>query len=594
VFPRVSGNFDFAAGLGFRLAFLLSLAILPIGLISLTQTLSLSREAERAVELSLLGRTAAAAAGERALLQAALGTADALGPAVLELIDDPEACHTLMHNFVQRSATYVYAGFTRMDGISDCNSGGEEISLRDSPVYLKFQRLRGTLMAANIQGPVSKRSVVVVVQPLYRGRDLLGYVSVSLTHDLLLSTHAARLGVEGANIVTFDSTGEILSSYDAAQEEVRRLLPSGPVLDRLLSGTQSLTHAPSADGRERIFATVPIVPGLAQAIGIFTPEDSGVSGLGAARVGAILLPLALWAVSLAVAYFAVYRLVLRPIRELRGQMRRFAVGDRSHLPRVMSEAPAEIADVSRTFHNMARILVRDEHQLEEAVAEKTVLLKEVHHRVKNNLQLIASIINMQSRVIDDPDAKRVLRSVQDRVSSLASIYRNLYQAEHLDYVEADQLVADIVDQMTAAISGPLDRAQVQTEIGKLTLLPDQAVPLTLLATEALTNALKYAGPPAEGQPVWVRVILRPEDGGNVLLEIANSVGRDRHDSEGTGLGSQLIEAFAMQLDADLEVHSEPDMHCVRVRFLAETPRMPQEEDRRPVVLTSAARGGAQH
>ncbi|WP_330449372.1 sensor histidine kinase [Paracoccus marcusii] len=63
---------------------------------------------------------------------------------------------------------------------------------------------------------------------------------------------------------------------------------------------------------------------------------------------------------------------------------------------------------------MARILIRDEEAMEQAVAEKTVLLKEVHHRVKNNLQLIASIINMQSRLIDDRDAKRVLRSVQDR------------------------------------------------------------------------------------------------------------------------------------------------------------------------------------
>ena len=69
-----------------------------------------------------------------------------------------------------------------------------------------------------------------------------------------------------------------------------------------------------------------------------------------------------------------------------------------------------------------------------------MLLKEVHHRVKNNLQLIASIINMQIRVIDHDDAKRVLRSVQDRVASLATIYRNLYQAEHLDSVQADLLI----------------------------------------------------------------------------------------------------------------------------------------------------------
>lgn len=591
-----SDKLDFASGLGFRLAFLLSLAILPIGLISLAQTLSLSREAERAVELSLIGRTSAAAAGERALLQGALGTADALGPATLRLMDDPGRCHALMMNFVERSASYVYAGFADLSGVSRCNSSGETVDLRESPVYQKFMRVRGTMMAANTAGPVSRQSVVVVVQPLYRETELLGYVAVSLTQDLLISTHAARVGADAATVVSFDSTGDVLSSFDLRGEQVARLLPRPAVLAKLLEGSEALLRAASVDGRKRIYAAVPIVPGLAQAVGIFTPEDSGVSGLIAARVGAILLPLALWAASLAVAYFAVYRLVLRPIRELRGQMRRFAVGDRTELPRVMAEAPAEIADVSRTFHNMARILIRDEHQLEEAVAEKTVLLKEVHHRVKNNLQLIASIINMQGRMIDDPDAKRVLRSVQDRVASLAAIYRNLYQAEHLDSVDADQLLADIADKMTAAADGGIDRMNVTTDISRLTLLPDQAVPLTLLATEAITNALKYATSPAGSDKAWVRISLRKEDGGVAVLEVANSIGGPPRDSQGTGLGSQLIEAFAMQLDTEAEIIQEPDEHVVRLRFHVERAYepAPEPEADRPVVLTSAARGGATH
>lgn len=591
---RLSDRFEFASGLGFRLAFLLSLAILPIGLISLAQTLSLSREAERAVELSLIGRTNAAAAGERALLQGALGTADALGPATLRLMDDPARCHALMMNFVERSASYVYAGFTRMDGTSTCNSSGSEISNAESPVYQKFMHVRGTMMAANALGTVSRRSVVVVVQPLYRETELMGYVAVSVTHDLLISTHAAQLGADAATLVSFDSTGDVLSAFDINDGSVADLLPAPDILRKLLDGGQTLIRAPSLDGRPRIYASVPIVQGLAQAVGIFTPEDSGVSDLISARVGAILLPLALWAASLAVAYFAVYRLVLRPIRELRGQMRRFAVGDRSELPRVMTEAPAEIADVSRTFHNMARILIRDEHQMEEAVAEKTVLLKEVHHRVKNNLQLIASIINMQGRMIDDPDAKRVLRSVQDRVASLASIYRNLYQAEHLDSVDADQLLADIADKMTAAADGGIDRMNVSTDISKVTLLPDQAVPLTLLATEAITNAMKYASSPVGSDKPWVRIVLHREDNDMALLEVANSVGGAAAESQGTGLGTQLIEAFAMQLDTEAEIIQEADQHIVRLRFHVERAHEPESDGERPVVLTSAARSGARH
>ena len=304
--------------------------------------------------------------------------------------------------------------------------------------------------------------------------------------------------------------------------------------------------------------------------------------------------MALWLVSLAVAYFAVFRMVLRHISVLRSQMRRFAIGNRSEPPPVLTDAPTEICDVSQTFHNMARILIRDEEAMEEAVAEKTVLLKEVHHRVKNNLQLIASIINMQSRVIDDPDAKRVLRSVQDRVAALATIYRNLYQAEHLDAVEAGRLIQDIVNQMVSASMEPGSGLRIETQIETLVLLPDQAVPLSLLATEAFTNALKYAGKPPGAERAWVRVQLHRDEDGCAVMTIENSLGRPLNELEGTGLGSQLIEAFAMQLDTDTEVTTEGNIFRLHLRFRPDTRHNLREPEPRRVVLTSAAREGSRH
>nr|WP_229582683.1 sensor histidine kinase [Paracoccus sp. S-4012] len=576
------------------MGFLLSLAILPIGLISLVQTLNLSREAARSGELALLGRTAAAAAGERALIQGALGTADALGPAVLETIADPAACSSMMRNFVSRNASYVYAGFTGLDGLSRCNSSGEMADLRDSKGYPKFMADPSTFIVANQNGSVTGRSVVVVGQPLYRESELLGYVAVSITHDLLRSTHASDFSVSNSNILTFGSRGEVISAYAPSGVDIEDLLPRDVPLTALAAGQEFTFHDAAADGADRIFAVVPIVPGLAFALGSFTRADTGAAGLTAARVGAVAMPLLLWLVSIGVAYLAVFRLVLRHVRELRGQMRRFAVGDRSNLPRVIHEAPAELRDVSQTFHNMARILVRDEAQLEDAVAEKTVLLKEVHHRVKNNLQLIASIINMQSRLLDDPEARRVLRSVQDRVSSLASIYRNLYQAEHLDAVEADRLISDIVAQMTAATRGLHGRMRIETDIRPLTLLPDQAVPLSLLATEALTNALKYAGPaPGEERP-WVRIVLRPDPPGHAVLEISNSIDASEGNPAGTGLGSQLIDAFSMQLDSAAETEACEDAYHLRLRFAVEQHAAREPDAERAVVLTSAARAGATH
>ncbi|MDO5643040.1 MAG: sensor histidine kinase, partial [Paracoccus sp. (in: a-proteobacteria)] len=219
--------------------------------------------------------------------------------------------------------------------------------------------------------------------------------------------------------------------------------------------------------------------------------------------------------------------------------------------------------------------------------------KEVHHRVKNNLQLIASIISMQGRVIEDDDAKRVLRSVQDRVAAVASIYKNLYQAEHLDSVQADRLMSEIINQMTRATVSPDRHIDIHTELAPLILQPDQAVPLTLLTTEAFTNALKYAGTPPGAERPWVRVHLTRESDETARLTVANSIGAEIPNMEGTGLGNQLIEAFAMQLETRAVITTTDHDFTISMVFHTDEIRPLPEEDR-TVVLTSAAREGARH
>ncbi|RJE80968.1 sensor histidine kinase [Paracoccus sp. JM45] len=593
---RITDRLEFTRRLGFRLGALLSVAILPIGLISLVQNLHLSQEAERSAEIALLGRTASAASGERALLQSALGSADALGPAVLETMDRPEQCAELLRNFVQRSGTYSHAGFVPVNGFMQCSSDPDALEgfdLANNNVYKEFLASPSTWVTSVRRGAVTGKAVVVVMQPLYRDRELLGYVSLSLTQELLRSTHSMNFGTEGARIMTFNSRGTVLNGDDIAAEDTNDLLPRDQDLVSLLDKGEATFRATSNGNETRVFTVVPVIPGLVYALGSWSPQTAGVGVFQLSRFGAVLLPAALWIVSLAVAYFAVFRLVLRHITVLRGQMRRFAIGNRESAPPVLQDAPTEIADVSQTFHNMARILIRDEEAMEKAVAEKTVLLKEVHHRVKNNLQLIASIINMQSRLIDDPDAKRVLRSVQDRVAALATIYRNLYQAEQLDAVNADSLITDIISQLANVSQDSGRNLKVTADIQPLTMLPDQAVPLTLLATEAFTNALKYAGRGPDGEGAWVKVSLTSPKPGIGVLEIANSLG-DGAAERGTGLGSQLIEAFSMQLEGNVETQHLEDRYSLSMSFKLAQGSHPHAGETRKVVLTSAARAGSRH
>ncbi|MBW7055338.1 sensor histidine kinase [Paracoccus bogoriensis] len=592
---RITERLDFTRRLGFRLGALLSIAILPIGLISLLQNLHLSREAERNAELALLSRTASAAAGERVLLQSAMRSAEALGPAVLDTLDQPRRCSELMGNFVQRSAIYVAAAFIPADGMARCMSDADHVPPMDLGALISGMVERPMTHVISLrEGPISGQPAVGVFQPLFDGSRFLGYTALSISQDLLRSTHLSDGLTEGAHVVSFNIQGELLTSDSVLGTTAASILPRGLDLAALARQAETSFRALSEGGERRVFTVVPVVPDQVYALGSWTPRMAGFGVFQLSRVGAIVLPVALWAVSLAVAYLAVFRLVLRHISVLRGQMRRFAIGARDTAPPVLENAPTEIADVSQTFHNMARILIRDEEAMERAVAEKTVLLKEVHHRVKNNLQLIASIINMQGRLIDDQDAKRVLRSVQDRVAALATIYRNLYQAEQLDAVQADTLLGDIIGQMGTSAAASGRDLDIRTRIDPLRMVPDQAVPLTLLATEAFTNALKYARPrPGEDRAVVTVTLSEPRPGiGH--LEVTNSVSEQSKARVGTGLGTQLIEAFAMQLEAQVEHDATEGMHRIAVSFDLARVSQPTGQDPRKVVLTSAARAGSRH
>lgn len=589
---RLQERLEFTKGLGFRLGSLLSVAILPIGLISVIQTLHLSREYERSAEIALLGLTSVAAAGERALLQGALGTADRLVPAVLATDNNPAACSRIMKNFAEGTAVFNYAGFTDINGIVSCSSYPAVRDVSESEEFKTFMANPGTMISAQEDGGLVPLPLVTVSQPVYRGSELLGYVTLAISRDLLRSSHLIDYGTEGAATLTFNNLGQVLTMDQGSVNEVALVLPERQDLVSLVARSDSTFRARANNGERRVFSVVPVVPGLVYALGSWNRSQAGGAGLELTRFSAILLPILLWVASLIVAYFAVYRLVLRHISVLRQQMRRFAIADRGKPPPVLDSAPAEILDMSQTFHNMARIVIRDEHALERAVNEKTVLLKEVHHRVKNNLQLIASIINMQIRVIDHVQATRVLRSVQDRVTSLAAIYHNLYQAEHLASVEADQLIRDIIHQMGKTSVEAGSGIRIESRLEGLMLMPDQAVPLALLATEAFTNAIKYAGPTQDGQPPWVKVVLDRPDKKHARLQIVNSFSQT-DEVEGSGLGSQLIEAFSTQLGGELTHHEEDGVYTLSLKFVVQDILLGNMAGP-PVVLTSAARPGTEH
>jgi two-component sensor histidine kinase len=149
------------------------------------------------------------------------------------------------------------------------------------------------------------------------------------------------------------------------------------------------------------------------------------------------------------------------------------------------------------------------------------------------------------------------------------IHQNLYHASSLSRVRADVLVEEIVRQVLVRALGPQSRIRVDYQLEPTTLYPDQALPLAMLANEAVTNALKYVGQPDKGDPwIEVRLAAAPEDG-RVALRVANSAGArlaEVAEYEGQGLGQQLMRAFLTQIGGEMQIEEEDDRYWLEVRF----------------------------
>lgn len=184
-------------------------------------------------------------------------------------------------------------------------------------------------------------------------------------------------------------------------------------------------------------------------------------------------------------------------------------------------------------------------------------MQEIHHRVKNNLQIVASLLNLQGSRIRLPEARAEFQSARDRVRALATVHRHLYAHGGLNTINMRIFLLELCGQLFQAMGETVNgRLRLEVDAPELEMSSDQAVPLSLIVTEAVTNAIKYAYP--AGRCGLISVRLRREADG-IELEIKDDgigipAGR-AETATGTrdGIGIQLINGFARQLGAKVDV-----------------------------------------
>jgi two-component sensor histidine kinase len=181
-------------------------------------------------------------------------------------------------------------------------------------------------------------------------------------------------------------------------------------------------------------------------------------------------------------------------------------------------------------------------------AENELLLKEIHHRVKNNLEVVSSLLALQSAQIDDQSIKDAMQEGQNRVQSIGIVHQKLYQRDNLAGIEMKDYFLNLSESILDSF-GAEGRVTIECAMEQLDVDIDTAVPLGLIVNELLTNTLKYAFP--DGRKGNVRIKLEKNPAGILHLEVAdNGVGKSSL-THGTGFGGQLVSLLTRQLSGSM-------------------------------------------
>ncbi|MCX8160746.1 MAG: PAS domain S-box protein [Candidatus Saccharicenans sp.] len=195
-----------------------------------------------------------------------------------------------------------------------------------------------------------------------------------------------------------------------------------------------------------------------------------------------------------------------------------------------------------------------EEALKQSLREKEILIREIHHRVKNNMQVISSILNLQSALLDDPKAKAAFKECQYRIKSMAMVHERLYRAKDLTSIDFSDYLNNMARNIFLDQQVNPEQVQLHLDIQPMNLNINTAVPLGLIMNELITNAFKHAFPGGRRGNLWVSLKRTKKDRARLVVKddgVGFPKGLDFKKSE--SLGMVIVNTLVDQIDGQLEL-----------------------------------------
>ncbi|MGI9170444.1 MAG: sensor histidine kinase [Caulobacteraceae bacterium] len=536
-----------ATSIRVRLGLALALALAPVLILGAVQSARVyQREArDRGVELAGAARRGAATA--KARIEAREMLLQPLAPGSIGFQCAPRLAEI-------RDRIPGYANLIRFDALGRVACAAATVPAdpgrRNRPWFRALSQGQAiTVTSAPGAGYAAEPALLASVRAHDPDGAFAGVLTAVITLASLRPRSADRALPEGSQVALVDGAGRYLSMTEPAAFPPRL----GRRFSAVDGGGMALWLGRDRAGAPRVFSSAPLA-GPDVYILLSEPSQGVMAWAWLNPVSAIALPLLAFLLAFAAVGLVAERGVVRWIAYLRRIAAIYAKGRYSVHPSKSEEAAPEIRALARTLDAMAQTIAARDGNLRDALAHKDALMREIHHRVKNNLQVISSLLNMQQRALTDPAARAALHDTRQRIGALALIYRALYQGPDLKRVDLRDFLDELIAQLVMGESTRGAPIRTELHLEPLVIDPDHLAPLALFAVEAITNAKKH-GLGEAGGVLGVGFHVR---GATAELTVTDSGEAGGAPRVGEGVGRTLMTAFARQLRGEVDFSPNPD------------------------------------
>jgi two-component sensor histidine kinase len=538
-----------ALSLRVRLLLLLALALVPAIVLAVINTrnrldrdIAQARHTVRTLNLVASGRHREALAATEAML-----TILSRIPEVRSA--DPAVCRrTLDHVLTQFAGRYSNLFVLDAGGRVTCSvlPAQRDRSYADREYFGDARDKNAFVVSGFLESEITRQPVIVAAFPVHGADEsFAGIVAAGVSLYWFTSLADIFALPVGSTIFIADNKG---TAYAFDERTLDRL----PQKDRLLgaiSAHETEFDALGRDGERYLYALSELDSDRVFALSL-VPIEAAMDRASADVLLRVAEILAFCLFAILAVWIGAHFLFLKPLRNFYKAAAAYREGDFSYHP-ASADQPAELRDLAQKFSDMAQGIQGREERLQALINQRDLLVQEIHHRVKNNLQIVSSLLSLQAKRIKIPASRREFEVARERVEALALLHRHLYEQRDAASIDLRAFIVSLVRHLVDAYQ-PAEgrRIEAAVDVVDIRVAPTIVVPLGLVIAEAISNALKHAFPGDRAGRITVTLVV---DGGRATLEVSDDgVGAASFD-ESQGLGSTLMRGFAAQLEGDIEI-----------------------------------------